>query len=954
MGLKLKIALVALLVVLAAIVGSFLLGTGSGPSEEEDRQAMVAPIPDADKDLVERSVSPVPEDGDFLEPDVQACVFAGRVFDGSTYQFLPDVDITLVATFIDSREALEEKHQVEWPSPLPKSVRGGIQVSLSDNPNDIAWSTRDWQSDRDLYYIRRGGLLGTTDQSGEFRIELSPADLQRIMYTMFTRPGYCPVLVSADEATQTRGKTAGVILQPWGQLMVKVRDYGGVPAAGYDVFCRVNEEAPRDFSGSLDQIEVDLKPDTLVGRPLVCQRWRKGPSITDALGEAVVDYLPTGIPLSVVVARGEYHRVHGALIDPVSRLGTVEFSVRSNGTIRGIVKHADDRPAQKLSVAFKTKRGASAGGVTKADGSFVLEKARTGAGTLWVGFEGLVKMNLELRDDETLDVGTIVLPALAPLEGYVVSEGPIEFEKLSVSAFRQGVFLAHARPDVEGGFAMEVTPGDLLLVVRMSGSSSEDQVFARQRAVAPARDVTIHLEPVLAALRGKLPEPTEAEQRLGSKAGFGYVQETEVRQLSIGVFDVSSATSDVPWRPRQTLICQVNNRAFECRGVLPGTHSLLIRAGRFGSCWIPKVQLEAGSTTDLGEVAIGSVTASGRVLDSEGNPIAGATVEARPWVNRHTAPKKTTTTRDGRFEFLSISPGPIELGARSGNRTTGLQTLLLRPGEHEMIDLVLRPGGRINGLVTDRGEPGVGYSLTLQNEARSTVDDRTTTSDSTGRFTFECIGGGRYTLILRPGQDGNPTLCQRPLRLEGGETVEVHLHIEDDPVEIQLLDNGDPVEDLALATVRCIDPLHPLFGESRTGFASGPGAFEVDIFPCAMLVKAWRGGANVLAVLDGTNVSRRVSVRIGRGVVEVDFGDDVWHGARPILRLVEVRAGPVERAFGGYGPRLPHRDTVDGRIVFYAIPEGALVRLEGKTPDGRDASKEFNVFGPAPIKTSWP
>jgi hypothetical protein len=45
---------------------------------------------------------------------------------------------------------------------------------------------------------------------------------------------------------------------------------------------------------------------------------------------------------------------------------------------------------------------------------------------------------------------------------------------------------------------------------------------------------------------------------------------------------------------------------------------------------------------------------------------------------------------------------------------------------------------------------------------------------------------------------------------------------------------------------------------------------------------------------------------------------------------------------------------VDGRIVFYAIPEGALVRLEGKTPDGRDASKEFNVFGPAPIKTSWP
>jgi RNA polymerase sigma factor (sigma-70 family) len=181
------------------------------------------------------------------------------------------------------------------------------------------------------------------------------------------------------------------------------------------------------------------------------------------------------------------------------------------------------------------------------------------------------------------------------------------------------------------------------------------------------------------------------------------------------------------------------------------------------------------------------LSASGRVLDAAGNPVAGANVSLREWPSWQEPGRTgkdtlatTTTDTDGRFEFHEVMYPPFQnpAAARSSpwdvvavaaNR--GLAWRHLTPRwQREPFALTLPAEGKIEGrLLGDGGRPVVGARVRVRDVAplhHGPVSDQTpeegilnlngsqlapaATSDAEGRFKLAGLPAGmRFTLAVK-------------------------------------------------------------------------------------------------------------------------------------------------------------------------------------------------------------
>lgn len=153
---------------------------------------------------------------------------------------------------------------------------------------------------------------------------------------------------------------------------------------------------------------------------------------------------------------------------------------------------------------------------------------------------------------------------------------------------------------------------------------------------------------------------------------------------------------------------------------------------------LPVVVLETGAT--LG----------GRLVDEDGAPVAGASIELRPAPpagrlelpplgaeNRH----ETTSENDGSYGFDTVATGLFEVTVQAEG--------FLRPQAREVtvplegrVDFVLRRGAVLSGQVrTEDGEPLAGV--------RILVGDATAASDSEGRYRVSGVPLGRQHVEAR-------------------------------------------------------------------------------------------------------------------------------------------------------------------------------------------------------------
>jgi hypothetical protein len=221
--------------------------------------------------------------------------------------------------------------------------------------------------------------------------------------------------------------------------------------------------------------------------------------------------------------------------------------------------------------------------------------------------------------------------------------------------------------------------------------------------------------------------------------------------------------------------------AFRFEGVKPGLYSPHFQKRGYvpnASALRPLQVVEGGQTVSLrGEMMpLGRV--SGRVLDADGKPVRGASVQLLSSFGGPSA----TTGADGSFALEELVPATYTLSARppkgakaivleDGRRVAWIMTFF--PGvaqrsaaarievaagadmQGEDIRLIASQVYRIRGVaVDDKGNPVSGVAIQLSDPTRLTGDiDAEAHSEADGTFEFRDIAEGDWRLVAKASRD---------------------------------------------------------------------------------------------------------------------------------------------------------------------------------------------------------
>ncbi|MCY3001853.1 MAG: carboxypeptidase-like regulatory domain-containing protein [Planctomycetota bacterium] len=438
----------------------------------------------------------------------------------------------------------------------------------------------------------------------------------------------------------------------------------------------------------------------------------------------------------------------------------------------------------------------------------------------------------------------------ATLLGRVVDEkgAPVAGAKLTVIvdpvAFGQGGYeVREGESDATGAFALAaVTPGKVELIVTKKGTLDRKLPFELTEGVAKdAGDVVLSSGEVVAGhvrwsdgrpCTGAKVEVNFDPAALGGMSGLNALQGANGE----GVVDADGA--------------------FEVSGLGKGPFVVTVAARPEGAERDHRARV-AGvkpGTRDLELVLAAPLELSGRVLDTLGAPVVGATVRAiedsggmmRSIGGRRVNSKPTGD--DGSFVVSDLSPGTWSLDARAEGftRCAPVDVTLARDEVHEPLELKLERGGAILGRVLrPDGTPAAGASvrqrITMESLRSIGAEEngvpRSATAGEDGNFRFGELGAGLVQLVasldgfatstiveaqVKPGEETRDVVLT--LRIGGRITGEVYAK------------DGTPAAGAQVIAQLTADPLSQRFATSdREGLFAfehmAPGAYQVLHIP---------------------------------------------------------------------------------------------------------------------------
>ncbi len=314
---------------------------------------------------------------------------------------------------------------------------------------------------------------------------------------------------------------------------------------------------------------------------------------------------------------------------------------------------------------------------------------------------------------------------------------------------------------------------------------------------------------------------TDAEGRFrleGLAEGGVLLWAEKGKDLGLREAPAGSTGVDVRLRPGQVMTGEVRD---ERGGALPGVRvlSLVRNAGRFAETltredgrftlgplpWSEELLLlskEGFMTTSTVFRAWGDRRALilsearsvfGHVRDAAG-PVAGATVQASGSVPLSTV----RTDAQGLFSFESLCPDRTLLQASHEGRQARQWALATSAEKAQAVDLLLAPGLRLSGRVTDAsGRPVSAAELTLSAVEPTPRLELQATTDAQGRFLLEPFTPGGYTLALRAEHFAPVRLS--PQLFEASRELDLLLLEPSERVEGVVVDErGAPVEGVRL------------------------------------------------------------------------------------------------------------------------------------------------------------
>jgi len=285
------------------------------------------------------------------------------------------------------------------------------------------------------------------------------------------------------------------------------------------------------------------------------------------------------------------------------------------------------------------------------------------------------------------------------------------------------------------------------------------------------------------------------------------------------------------------------------------------------------ISLDDGTPhTDLVVHVLVGASIGGVVVDTAGNPIAGATVDV------DTSPN-ITTDRDGKFNVLGVDAGDRRVNVSTDKLGSPPQHVTLARGQHVELRFQLEASS-ISGIVVDtQGKPASGVLIHAEGAMSSAV-----LSDAAGHFDLAGLPPGSYVLTA----DRMDTMHSEPKNVTAHSgDHDVRLEIPDaGSITGRVVMNGQPVDYFGVA----ID-------EDSTDQRSWPGTDPVRS-PDGRFTKTHLWPRMMMVAIVGPGFERKViqHVAVPAGG-ELDLGDIEVSPGR-VLRghVVDESGAPIADA----------------------------------------------------------
>jgi RNA polymerase sigma factor (sigma-70 family) len=493
---------------------------------------------------------------------------------------------------------------------------------------------------------------------------------------------------------------------------------------------------------------------------------------TGADGAFTVDGVAAGRYL--VTVRDATH-VRGVIDDLVvgggAELGPLVLQLARGVEVRGVVRAATEPVAGAL-VALDLGATSWAGSdptpldaVTDAAGRFVFRGVPAHARlTPRVTGYAVVDTAAITTAGAGVDDAVIDVVARLALRGRVVRDG-VPVAGATVTASTSSARLPPRQTDGTGAFELvDLTPGRYTLF-----ASSEAAGAFTTAAAQPAIDVPASDEVVIELDGGGV-----LTGRVVDAAGAPLVG-AEVKAIDLTRTDLGTAITAI-------------DGGFVIAMLAGGRYSFEVRS----AIGAPAPLAWAGATPALVDVGGGhgrggpielrvethAASIAGRVVDETDAPVADAIVRLGPIHGWTTAVPITRTDRDGAFRLTTLGDGPFSLDAGIGGGPLAAVDDIA-PGATGVVLRLIRPAA-IEGTIDGIADARVWLQRTGGVDGAASVpDQRRTARADGGRFAFDAVAPGHYTVLAVGGTataSAEVTLApgaRAAVRLAAGDTRRV-------------------------------------------------------------------------------------------------------------------------------------------------------------------------------------
>ena len=524
--------------------------------------------------------------------------------------------------------------------------------------------------------------------------------------------------------------------------------------------------------------DLEVRPNVLVGRNGLLNWYPLPSSIaqllavrTDEDGRAIINGLAPEfeVRLQIDDARWAALSYRENTVQPGEASQIVKL--QRGAVVSGKVRYPDGKPVKGVRVGAQSSGtgGAGGSGVTDAQGAYRLERMRPGPynvaldlgdAKLAQDWTARARAGITLSAGQTLSEQNFTLGKGALIEGHVLSEdGKTPVVGQSVGVYgpahpKSSAWVQIAATDQKGFFQLRV-PGGAQYVYLQSEPVGG---FARP-TTAPVSNVSLkrgsgsYAAYEFSIANGRM---ARLEWRLprGPKARAIWVLAVDEANQPVAGVEVYSSSSAFGGDTFPLGKTDAGGR-LQLKGQ---SKSQTLRARKGAAATAVPVIALPGDRAVLRLKARGLASVRGRVINAQGEPQVGASVELVKWTyDSGIGGHATSTDAEGRFvlDDLWTDYSYTVSATAPGFGQSDSERLKLKPGEARDLGEVKMPRADsfVAGRVVDEaGEPVAGASLNLQGIG---TPFKETTSDAQGHFRFEDVVSGDPALSLGAGVGGN-------------------------------------------------------------------------------------------------------------------------------------------------------------------------------------------------------